>query len=308
MLEWSRLLRVASVALLCLMFSVSHAAIEVQDDAGHTVVLQQPAQRIISMAPHVTELLFAAGGGNRVVGAMNFSDYPAAAKRLPQIGSNAQVDIERVIALKPDLVIVWQSGTAARQIEQMRQLGLPIFYSEPQQLDDIATSLLRFGQLMGTDAVAQEAARTFRQQIAALTKQYAQRPPVRVFYQIWDQPLYTLGGRHIVSAAIGLCGGQNIFGAFKVAAPSVGIEAVLVANPEVILGGLLHEQREQSERGIDLWRPYASLLAVKRGNLFRLDGQLLMRAGPRMAQGIALMCEKLELARQRRQASVHGEL
>jgi iron complex transport system substrate-binding protein len=297
MLKYARTLQAALIALLILLPVFSHAAIEVQDDAGHTLVLQQPARRIISMAPHVTELLFAAGGGDRIVGAMNFSDYPAAARQLPLIGSNAQIDIERVLAARPDLVIVWQGGTAARQVEQLRRLGVPIFYSAPQQLDDVATSLLRFGQLLGTQAQAQAAARDFRTKIAALTQKYAQRPPVRVFYQIWDQPLYTLSGRHIVGAAIRLCGGRNIFETQDVLAPSVGIEAVLAANPEVIFGGERHDARDL---GIDLWRPYAGLLAVARTNLFRLDGELLTRAGPRIADGIALMCEKLELARQRR--------
>lgn len=292
-----RALTSLAIALLISVPVVTHAAIQVQDDAGHTVVLPQPAQRIISMAPHVTELLFAAGGGKRIVGAMNFSDYPPAARALPLIGSNAQIDVERVIAARPDLVIVWQGGTTARQIEQLRQLGVPIFFSAPQQLDDVATSLLRFGQLMGTDAAARTAARDFRQKIAALEMKHAQRPPLRVFYQVWDRPLYTLSGRHIVGAAIRLCGGRNIFEEQRVMAPSVGIEAVLAANPEVIFGS---QQIDAGGAGLDLWRPYKGLLAVARGNLFRLDGELLTRAGPRIADGIALMCDRLELARQRR--------
>lgn len=297
MLKCARALQAALIALLILLPAFSHAAIEVQDDAGHTLVLPQPARRIISMAPHVTELLFAAGGGDRIVGVMNFSDYPAAAKQLPLIGSNAQVDIERVLAARPDLVIVWQGGTAARQVDQLRRLGVPIFYSEQHQLDDVATSLIRFGQLLGTNAQAQAAARDFRQKIALLAQKYARRPPVRVFYQIWDRPLYTLSGRHVAGAAIRLCGGRNIFEMQGVMAPSVGIEAVLAANPEVIFSGVRHDSRDA---GIDLWRPYTGLLAVGRDNLFRLDGDLLTRAGPRIADGVASMCEKLELARQRR--------
>jgi iron complex transport system substrate-binding protein len=297
MLKCTGMLHAVVIALLILVPVATHAAIAVQDDTGHTVVLPQPAQRIISMAPHVTELLFAAGGGKRIVGAMNFSDYPPAARQLPLIGSNAQIDIERVIAARPDLVIVWQGGTTVRQIEQLRRLGVPIFFSAPQQLDDVATSLLRFGQLMGTDAEARTAARDYRQKIAALEMKYAQRPPLRVFYQVWDRPLYTLSGRHIVGAAIRLCGGRNIFEELRVVAPSVGIEAVLAANPEVIFGA---QQVDANDPGIELWLVYKGLLAVARGNLFRLDGDLLTRAGPRLADGIALLCDSLELARQRR--------
>ena len=291
----------ASCRLLILWLAAvsgfAHAAISVRDDAGHSVVLQQPARRVISLAPHVTELLFAAGAGARIVGVMNFSDFPEAAKKIPLIGSNNQVDIERVIALRPDLLIVWQSGNTARQIEQLRQLGVPMFFSEPHKLDDVASSIQRFGQLLGSGPAAQAAAAAYRQKVAALSARYAARPPVRVFYQIWDQPLYTLNGQHIVSDAIRVCGGQNVFGALGVVAPAVSIEAVLEANPEVIFGG---DQHDPADAGINLWRPYRSLLAVQQGNLFTLGGELLTRAGPRMADGTALLCEKLELARQRR--------
>src|SRR5476649_531101 len=185
-------------SLLALAFSPTiHAAITVRDDAGNSITLARPAQRVIAMAPHITELLYAAGGGDRVVGVMNYSDYPEAAKRLPLVGSNQQIDMERVLSLKPDLLVVWKSGNTSRQLEQLKSLGIPIFYSEPQKLDEVATSLTRLGQLLGTDAAAQAAAREYRQKIAALTATYAERPPVRVFYQIWERPLFTLNGDHI---------------------------------------------------------------------------------------------------------------
>jgi iron complex transport system substrate-binding protein len=275
----------------------ARAAITVIDDGGARVTLQKPALRVISMAPHVTELLFAAGGGARIVGAMNFSDYPEAAKKIPLVGSSSVLDMERVIALKPDLLVVWQTGNTARQLEQLRALGIPIFQSEPKKLDQVADSLLRLGQLLGTEAVAQGAAAQYRASIAALAARYGKRPPVRVFYQIWDKPLYTLNGQHIVSDAIGLCGGENVFGALKVKAPEVSVEAVMQADPEAIFGG---DQHDPADAGLNIWKPYQSMLAVKRGNLFTLGGELLTRAGPRMALGAADLCEKLELARQRR--------
>ena len=296
-------LRAAAFALLVAWCALGHAAISVQDDAGKLVLLARPAQRVISMSPHVTELLFAAGAGARIVGAMNFSDYPEAAKAIPLIGSNNQIDLERVIALKPDLLIVWQSGNSARQLEQLSRLGVPLFYSEPRKLDDVADSLLRMGQLMGTEHIALPAAAAFRRKIAALGSKYSRRPPVRVFYQIWDKPLYTLNGQHIVSDALALCGGVNIFAGLSVVAPAVSIEAVLQADPEAIFGPDQHDQHDQHDlrdAGINLWKPYTTLLAVRRGNLFTLGGELPTRAGPRMAEGAARMCEKLEQARQRR--------
>lgn len=275
----------------------AHAAISVVDDAGNRVTLQQPARRIISMSPHVTELLFAVGGGSRIVGAMNFSDYPEAARRIPLVGSNSQIDMERAVALKPDLLIVWQSGNTARQLEQLRQLGVPVFFSEPRRLDDVATSLTRFGQLLGTEVQAQRAAASYRAQIGALAARHSKRPNVRVFYQIWDKPVYTLSGDHMVSDAIRLCGGENIFAGLKVKAPSVSIEAVMQANPEAILGD---EQHGPDDAGITIWKPYKTMTAVARGNLFTLNSELLTRSGPRLPQGVSQLCERLETARRRR--------
>ena len=277
----------------------AHAAITVVDDDGNTVTLQKPAQRIVAMAPHVTELLFAAGGGAKIVGAVSYSDYPEAAKRIPQIGSNRQIDMERVIAMKPDLIVVWMHGSSERQIEELRTLGIPMFHSEPRKLDDIAASLQKLGKLMGTEAVAEPAAAKLRQDLAALTARYANRPPVRMFYQVWDKPLYTLNGAHIVSDSVRVCGGVNIFAQLKVTAPVVNVEAVLQEDPEAIFST---GEGSQNDGGVNMWKPFTNMTAVKRGNLFRLDGNLLNRAGPRMVAGTAALCEKLELARQHRPA------
>jgi iron complex transport system substrate-binding protein len=283
-------------ALLALVSSTAAADISVLDDSGARVTLRQPARRVISMAPHVTELLFAAGGGARVVGAINFSDYPEAAKKVPVVGSSSQLDMERVLALKPDLLVVWQSGNTERQLEQLRQTGIPIFYSEPTRLEQVATSLTRFGQLLGTGPAADQAAQDFRARIGALEARYARRAPVRVFYQIWDKPLYTLNNTQIASDAMRLCGGVNIFGQLQVKAPVVSTEAVLEQDPEAIIGSV---RDDVPEAGLHLWRAYKGMLAVKRGNLFS-PPESLTRAGPRMVAGVADLCEKLELARQRR--------
>ncbi|MDB5962287.1 MAG: cobalamin-binding protein [Massilia sp.] len=282
--------------MLALPLSAS-AAVTVVDDAGNRVTLDAPARRVIAMAPHITELLFAAGGGGAVVGAMNYSDFPPAAKKLPLVGSDAQIDLERVIALKPDLLVVWQSGNTARQLEQLKALGIPLFYSEPRALGEVATSIERLGALMGTTPAAAREAAGYRAAIARLKAQYGARPPVRVFYQVWDKPIYTLSDKHIIGDAIALCGGVNVFGGMKVAAPAVGIEAVLQENPEAIFGS---EQHNPQDTGIGMWLPYKRLLAVERGNLFRLEGVLLTRPGPRLALGAAQLCEKIELARTRR--------
>ena len=271
------------------------AEISVRDDAGLTVTLAKPAERVISMAPHVTELLFAAGGGDRVVGAVNYSDYPEEAKHIPRIGSNRDVDIERVMSLQPDLIVAWMHNSSERQIEMVRKLGIPVFQSDPQTLEGISESVRRLGRLMGTGQVAEPAAAHLRQQLKELRTRYAGRPIVRTFYQVWDKPLYTLSGKHIVSDALRLCGAENIFDKLAVTAPIVSIEGVLREDPEAIFG-----TAEKNYGGVNLWKPYRTLSAVRNGNLFTVDGNLLNRAGPRMISGAAVLCEKLELARQHR--------
>ena len=294
-------LRHAAFAIPALLLSLTagagQAAPGVVDDAGRRVTLARPAQRVISMAPHATELLFAAGGGARVVGAMNYSDYPEAARKIPLVGSNSVIDMERVLALKPDLIVVWHSGNTARQIAQLEALGVPVFHSEPRRLAQVAGNIERLGQLLGTEAAAEAASRALRARLAALESRYARRSPVTVFYQIWDQPLYTLNDAQIASDAIRLCGGRNVFGDLRAVAPQVGIEAVLKADPEAILAG---KRYDPANPGLRLWESYRSMTAVKRGNLLTVDGELLTRPGPRVLDGAAQLCEALEGVRQRR--------
>jgi iron complex transport system substrate-binding protein len=275
----------------------ANAAITVLDDDGKQVTLQKPAMRVIGMAPHATELIYAAGGAGKIVAAVEYSDFPEAAKQLPRVGSNRQVDMERIAALKPDLIVVWMHGSSERQIEQIRAMGIPMFHSEPKKLAEIPDSLNRIAKLMGTEKAGDATAASLRTELATLSARYAGRAPVRVFYQVWDKPLYTLNGGHIVSDAMRLCGGENIFAGMAVTAPIVSHEAVLGEDPEAIIST---GERSKEDGGVAIWRPFTSMTAVKRDNLFRLDGNLLNRPGPRMIAGAASMCEKLELARQHR--------
>ncbi|MBC7685484.1 MAG: cobalamin-binding protein [Bdellovibrionales bacterium] len=284
-------------ALTCALAANAGAAITVHDDDGKELTLQQPARRVIALAPHVAELLYAAGGAERIIAAVDYADYPEQAKLLQRVGSNRQIDLERVASLKPDLIVVWLHGSSERQVEQIRALGIPMFHSEPKKLDDIASSVSRLGKLMGTERVADTAAAKIRTDLALLTTKYAGRAPVRLFYQVWDKPLYTLNGSHIVSDAIRICGGENIFGKLQVTAPVVGVEAVLQEDPEAIFSTA---DRSDDEGGVGLWRRFPNMTAVQRANLFRVDGNLLNRAGPRMVAGAASLCQKIELARERR--------
>ncbi|MGF6379277.1 cobalamin-binding protein [Paraburkholderia atlantica] len=295
-----RLIHWFSAAALALTALSAHAAITVTDDSGATVTLAAPAQRVISLAPHVTELLYAAGGGPKMVGAVSYSDYPPEAKQLPRVGDNKALDLERIVALKPDLIVVWRHGNAQRQLERLRELHVPLFFSEPRRLDDIAVSLTKLGRLLGTSTSADAAAAAYRDDIARLRARYANRPVVNVFYQVWDRPLMTLNGEHMISDVIALCGGRNVFADLQPLVPTVSTEAVLAANPQAIVTAASGAtQPDTTLPQLDTWRAWPRLAAVANNNLFAIDGDLINRPAPRIAQGARQLCEDLELARSR---------
>jgi iron complex transport system substrate-binding protein len=294
----SRPYKVLLAAVLAFASAAAAAAdIRLVDDAGRSVSLKQPAQRIISLAPHLTELLFAAGAGRRVVGTVAYSDYPPAAQGIARVGDSAQLDLERIVALKPDLILVWQDGNAQRQLEKLLQLGIPVFYNEPRRLPDIARAIEQFGLLAGTEAVALPAARAFAARLADLRRRYAGRAPVRVFYQIWDRPLMTVNGEHLISHVIRLCGGRNVFAELKPLTPEISTEAVLAADPEAIAG--MSTEAGQAEN-LDQWRRWPRLKAAARGNLFLIDADIISRDTPRILDGAEQLCEQLDAARARR--------
>ena len=272
-------------------------AVEVVDDSGATLRLAQPARRIISLAPHLTETLFAAGAGGQVVGTGEYSNYPPAAAKIASVGGYAQIDLERVVALRPDLVIAWQSGNAAAHVERIRALGIPVYVSQPDRIDDVASEIERLGMLAGSKAVADRAAANFRQRLAALHKRYGSRPAVPTFYQIWKQPLMTVGRRQIISDVIRLCGGDNVFGQLETMAPTVTVEAIIAANPEAIVASGMSESRPE---WLDDWRRWTAITAVARDNLFFVPPDLIQRHTPRLLDGAELLCQHLESARSRR--------
>lgn len=287
--------------LCCFAFCIAataHAEINVVDDAGNTVTLAKPAQRIVALAPHLTEMMFAVGAGDKLVGRVSHSDYPDQAKAIPLVGDNLHIDMERLLALKPDLLVVWLHGSAGPQLEALKKLGIPLFYSEPHTLDQIEDTLVRLGKLSGTEPRAQQVADGMRDDLKKLAARYAGRPAVRVFYQVWDKPLYTLNGHHFVSDVLRLCGGENIFSSLSTTAPVVNVEAVLQEDPEAVISG---DMRAHDENGLTLWRRYPTLLATKRENLFIVDPDLTVRPGPRIVAGATAICEDLETARSRRQ-------
>ncbi len=296
----------APAALACLLLvlatapDVLRAELAVVDDAGRTVRLARPARRIVSLAPHVTELLFAAGAGPYVVAVSEHSDYPPPARSLPRIGGGAGLDLERILALQPDLVVAWQSGNG-QVPEQLQRLGLRVFLSEPRRIDDIATSLERLGHLAGSDYVAARAAHHFREQVETLRSRYAGRRPLRVFYQIWDRPLMTVNGEHMISAWLRLCGAENIFSDLPELAPAVSLEAVLAADPDAIVAGA-----GKGRNWLAAWKRWPGLKAVRLGHLLTVPADELERQTPRAVAGARVLCEKLDVVRQGRAPAQAG--
>ena len=290
---------------LCLCVSVvngflagtAHADVSVKDDIGNTVKLAQPAKRIVSLAPHMTETLFAAGAGAQIVGTVDYSDYPEAAKKIPRVGGYSRFDLEAVAAHKPDLIVAWYSGNAPAHIEKLQAMGYPIYISQPNHIADIATEIERLGQLAGTSATAQATASAFRERLATITARYSKRPVVRTFYQIWKQPLMTIGKNQIISDVIRLCGGENVFGQMDQMAPNVTVEAVIAANPEAIIASGMGDSRPE---WLDDWKKWTSIEAVKRDNLFFVQPELIQRHTPRLLEGTERLCQHLETARARR--------
>jgi iron complex transport system substrate-binding protein len=247
----------------------------------------------VSVAPNLTEMLFAAGAADQVVAVSAYSDYPVAATKLPRIGDAFRLDYEAIVALAPTVAVVWETGTPAGVAERLEGLGIRVVQVPTRSLEDIATGLLALGALAGTDEVAGAAARDFRGRIDALRAAYRGRAPVRVFVQIDDAPLYTVGGPHLITEILGLCGGENVFADAGDLALSVDLESVLARSPEVILS-------TDTDAPAPYWSRFGELDAVARGNLYQSQGDLLARPSPRIADGAADVCERLDEARAKR--------
>lgn len=287
-------LRPLCVAALLGAASVALAApIIVRDDIGSTVKLAAPAQRIVSLAPHATELLFAVGAGPCIVGTLDTSDWPAPAKSIPRVGDSRALDLERIVALAPDLIVTWP-WTAPAQVELLRARGIAVFTTMPATIDGIAVDLERLGALTGDPAAGWREAEALRKRMNDIRASRAGVRRIRVFYEVWDAPLYTVGGKHLITQAIEACGGENVFGALTLPAPAVDVEAVLATRPEAIIAGT---DRAARPAWLDGWRRWKELPAVANDRLYVVDADLLHRPGPRFPAGVDALCAAIDAAR-----------
>lgn len=285
------------LGLLSVFTAGARADLRVTDDSGQTLVLRAPARRIISLAPHATELLFAAGAGAFVVGADRYSDHPPEAKDIPRIGDSSLLDIERIVLLKPDLIVAWLHGTPQRQLAKLRGLGVPIFHNEPRTLAAISRSLVQLGRVAGTETHAEKAAGDFAAAVAELRARYAGRPPVTLFYQLWTNPLLTINREHLISDVVRLCGGSNIFAHVETLVPAVSVEAIVAAQPEAIV---TTSGEFESDEAFRVWKKFPSMRAVDRNAFIVLDSGTISRHSPQILEGARVLCERLDRVRAQR--------
>lgn len=280
---------------LALLSSLAFGEIRVTDDLGREIVLASPARRIVSLAPHNTENLFSAGAGEYIVGTVDYSDFPPKALDIARIGGYKKINIEAVLGAKPDLIIAWSSGNPSAPIQRLIDLGLPVFYSEPGTFESIISNIERFSLMTQTQALAATNLQQMRETLASLKQTYAEKTPVTVFYQVWNQPLITLNGAHSVSHAFEICGGVNVFSDAPTIAPRISIEGVIASNPQLIL--LAGHTQSQSTEWESNWRKWPAIDAVKNDEIADINSDIINRPTQRFIQGARQLCELIDHAR-----------
>ena len=286
---WFKFVLLVFAYLYFLNAAFSQEGIQLVDDRGKLIVLTAPAKRIISLAPHLTENIFAIEAGDRLVGVTRFSDYPTEATKIAIVGDSTQINYERIITLNPDLILGWKTGNRMSDIARLEQLGFTVWVSEPSAITDVPRLMRSIGVLVGNKKQAEFAARKFELSIERLREQYAGHKRISVLYQVWQQPLMTVNDKHIISDVISLCGGINIYASVSQLTPTVSIESVIAANPKAIITSGYND--------IALWQRYPLVEAVRKGRFYNIHPDLLQRHGPRIAEGAKLMCEYLDKVR-----------
>jgi len=287
-----------AIILATSIMQTAAADVSVLDDAQRTVRLEKPAKRIISLAPHVTEMIFAAGAGHLLVGVSEYSDYPEQAKKIASVGNVFALDLERVLALKPDLIVIWGSGNAKQLAKKLRDNKVTVFESEPHNFEDIASSLERISTLAATETVGKNAAKLFRQRLQNLSDTYRlkdKEKAVNVFHQMIKSPLMTVNREHFISKMITLCGGHNVFAELKDISATITTEALLLANPDMIFSSGKDDQELRQN-----WSQFPNLTAVKKQNFYSINGDWLHRAGPRILDGTEQLCKAIRDVRQKK--------
>jgi len=296
-----RLVRITFAALCLLGWCLAFAqpAESLRDDEGRLVLQGTPAVRVVTLAPSLTELVFAAGAGDKLAGVSAYSDYPSAARGLPEVADAAGVSWESLLALKPDLVLAWKGGTRPVDISRLSSLGVNVFVVEIKQLADVSRALRSIGRLVGQPGPADDAAEVFQRQLAALREANADKPVVKTFFEISAKPLMTVNRDHVISEMISLCGGSNVFGdaAGLVSEPSR--EELLARGPQAILFG-----RSSGQKPHPVNSAYEGQPAAREGRAYGITADYAFRPGPRLLLAAGEICDALDRSR----ASMRGKV
>ncbi len=268
------------------------ASISLKDDLGRTVELKQPAQRIVTLAPFLTELVYSAGAGDRVVGVSAYSDYPAEAAKLPRVSSAAGFSLEAIAALEPDLVVVWRDSARREEIERIAAFGAAVFVADARTLEDVPRVLRAVATLAGRDVEPVIAA--YEGKLAKLRREHAGERRVGALLEIWHRPLTTIAGRHFMNEALGICGARNLFEDLEGVAPVVSMEEVYKRNPEIIVSASSAVSEEEFHAQ---WREHPTLSAVRTGRLVFVEPDRIQRLTARTPDGIAALCAAIERVR-----------
>ena len=288
----------AATMLIALMLMAGRVSAQseacVKDALDQQLCLASQAEWVVSLSPGATELLFSAGAGDRLVAVSAWSDYPPEAEALPQVGDSNRLDLEAIVALQPDLVVAWIDGNSRAQLEKLRAIGINVFWLAPRRFEDIAQAVEQLARLTGQPELGRQRAANFRKELSELQAKYVDARPIRVFFQIWDQPLMTVNREELISKAITLCGGVNVFADLPRLVPRVSAEAVVTANPDAIVTS---GQDSSDLSGLARWQQFPELAAVKNENMFIEPPSLLARPTFRMLDGTRHLCQTLERAR-----------
>jgi iron complex transport system substrate-binding protein len=266
----------------------------VADDTGKTLTLPNTPTRIVSLAPGATEMLFAAGAGKHVIATVEYSDEPPAAKQVPRIGDVVAIDMERLVALRPEVAVVWPGGGNPAQIEEISRLHIPMYRQQVNKLSDIPDSLRRLGALAGTHDVAEQAARNIEARLAALTRTYGNGRHPSVLMEVWNHPFYTVGGKQLISDVLTTCGARNAFGDLKELSPVIDVEAVVARDPDIIVAAA---PPGAGPEWLADWKRFTTLRAVRKGNLIIFEDPRLVRLGPSVVDATDALCKALATAR-----------
>ena len=273
--------------LLFVTITTQATSINVNDYANRSVTLQQTAERVIALSPHIVENMFSIGAGSLLVGVVDHSDFPHQAKQITRIGGASSFSLEKILSLSPDLVIVWASAAKNSIVEKLTSLGIPVYVDNPLTLVDIARSIHDFGLLTGQIEKSITVANNYLLEVQSLRNQYQRVDDITVLYEVWNNPLQTINRKHIISDIITLCGGKNVFGDTLSLAPKVNIEAVINRNPDIIVSSNTSNQQQW----LDYWLAWPVLRAVRHRRLYVIDPDLIQRHTVRILTGTKILCD-----------------